>query len=54
MLKEGLSRFVWRDGTVQIDIEQKMAGRGAYCCRKERCMEAFLRQEKKWKRLFRL
>jgi predicted RNA-binding protein YlxR (DUF448 family) len=54
MLKGELTRFVWRDGAVQIDLEKKMVGRGAYCCGEKQCIESFFRQEKKWKRLFRL
>jgi predicted RNA-binding protein YlxR (DUF448 family) len=54
MLKVELNRFVWREGAIQIDTEQKMPGRGAYCCREKSCMESFFRQERKWKRLFRL
>ncbi len=54
MLKGELTRFVWRDGAIQIDLEKKMVGRGAYCCGEKQCIESFFRQEKKWKRLFRL
>ena len=54
MLKDDLNRFVWREGVIQIDTEQKMSGRGAYSCREKLCMESFFRQERKWKRLFRL
>jgi predicted RNA-binding protein YlxR (DUF448 family) len=54
MLKDQLNRFVWMDGAVQADPEQKMDGRGAYCCEENLCRESFLRQEGKWKRLFRL
>jgi len=53
MIKDELNRFVWVDGTVQIDTMQKMRGRGAYCCTGRECVEGFFRQ-KKWERLFRL
>jgi len=54
MLKDQLNRFVWLDDTVQIDPDQRLEGRGAYCCRNELCVERFLKQKKKWRRLFRL
>jgi len=54
MLKDDLIRFVWRDGSVQVDREKKMDGRGAYCCSTKLCTENFFSQQKKWKRLFRL
>jgi len=53
MIKDELNRFVWADGEIQIDVGQKMQGRGAYCCVRKECTEGFLRQ-KKWGRIFRL
>jgi len=54
MLKDQLNRFVWFDDTVQVDTEQRLEGRGAYCCKNEQCVEMFFKQKKKWRRLFRL
>ena len=47
MLKDQLNRFVWIGGAIQADTEQKMDGRGAYCCEEKLCIESFLRQEGK-------
>ncbi|WP_407919115.1 YlxR family protein [Desulforhopalus singaporensis] len=52
--KHDLLRFVWAENKVMADPDQKMPGRGVYCCSDERCLSRFLGMSKKWKRLFRL
>ena len=39
--KEALVRVVKKpDGSIALDIEGKMPGRGAYLCKKKECIEA--------------
>ena len=45
--KEELCRFVWRDKRPVLDVGKRMAGRGAYCCDRQRCVDGFLGREKK-------
>ncbi|MBM9529374.1 YlxR family protein [Desulfoprunum benzoelyticum] len=52
--KGEMQRFVWGDEQPVRDADGRCKGRGAYCCRDEICLERFLSQKKKWKRLFRL
>ncbi|MBU1564669.1 MAG: DUF448 domain-containing protein [Proteobacteria bacterium] len=52
--KQELCRFVWRDEMPMQDFQQSESGRGAYCCEGERCHQAFFKERKKWKRVFRL
>ncbi len=52
--KNNLHRYVWGDGSPRKDCDQTMVGRGVYCCRRESCVERFMKQKKKWKIYFRL
>ncbi|SHO48888.1 YlxR family protein [Desulfopila aestuarii] len=52
--KSALQRFVWGEDSPIRDTDGCAPGRGAYCCRDERCLERFAGQRKKWKRVFRL
>jgi len=45
--KATLVRFVALDGCLVIDGKQVAPGRGAYCCRKTRCYQQFVKQQKK-------
>ncbi|WP_420811265.1 DUF448 domain-containing protein [Desulfosediminicola flagellatus] len=47
-------RFVWHNDAPMPDKSGYKSGRGAYCCKSEKCMQKFLKQNKKWKRVFRL
>ncbi len=49
-LKTTLHRFVLEENKPVLDGRKEKAGRGAYCCNNERCLEVFLSQQKKWKR----
>ncbi|WP_136797911.1 MULTISPECIES: YlxR family protein [Desulfosediminicola] len=53
-IKSNLQRFVWRGDSPIIDETGRETGRGAYCCKVERCLQRFVKQNKKWKRVFRL
>lgn len=52
--KYDLQRYVWDGEGVVEDLNQRLPGRGAYCCQNEHCLQLFLGKKKKWKRLFRL
>ncbi len=54
--KDMLQRYVWehKTGTIVLDRAQTQSGRGAYCCREERCEKKFLTHKLGWKRFFRL
>ncbi|WP_370362781.1 YlxR family protein [Desulfopila sp. IMCC35008] len=52
--KTELKRFVWGENSPLEDIPGTASGRGAYCCRNEKCVHSMKVQQKKWKRLFRL
>lgn len=50
-----LRRYTWGGNTPDPDDEtRKKNGRGAYCCIEIECSELMMRQEKRWKRAFRL
>jgi hypothetical protein len=49
-LKITLHRFVLEEDKPVLDVYKNKAGRGAYCCHNEKCLAAFLSQQKKWKR----
>lgn len=48
--KASLYRFVLEGGVPILDGRQEKMGRGAYCCRDERCLAGFLNRQKIWKR----
>lgn len=52
--KRELTRFTWQDAAPAVDSIGNKAGRGAYCCKSEKCLKMFEKQHKKWKRIFRL
>lgn len=52
--KAKLNRYVMNKGRPVLDSLKKMRGRGAYCCKKERCNNLFLEKENKWKKAFRI
>lgn len=52
--KVELVRFVWQHGEIITDFRKILPGRGAYCCSDEKCLAMFMKQQKKWKRIFRL
>ena len=43
ILKSELIRFVRQDGKVLLDETGKMDGRGAYLCKKEKCIDKALK-----------
>ena len=49
-LKITLHRFVLEEDKPVLDVYKNKAGRGAYCCDNEKCLAAFLSQQKRWKR----
>jgi predicted RNA-binding protein YlxR (DUF448 family) len=49
-VKTSLYRFVLEGGRPVLDERQDKPGRGAYCCRDERCLAGFLSRQKIWKR----
>ena len=49
-LKRTLHRFVLEEDEPILDVYKNKAGRGAYCCNNEKCLTAFLSQQKRWKR----
>ncbi len=51
--KKNLLRLVVSNGEIVLDTAQKMAGRGAYSCRKATCMKSILKDKKKIARVFR-
>ncbi|MBM9604579.1 DUF448 domain-containing protein [Desulfopila inferna] len=51
--KRILHRFVWMEEGPVLDELQRMEGRGAYCCRGEKCLHRFLSQKQKWRKTFR-
>lgn len=53
-LKINLDRFVLEEGKPVQDVRKDKAGRGAYCCKDERCCAVFLSQQKRWKRALRV
>lgn len=53
-LKSTLYRFVLENGNPVQDVRQDKVGRGAYCCKNEKCLVAFVNQQKRWKRALRV
>jgi predicted RNA-binding protein YlxR (DUF448 family) len=49
-----LLRFVLENGQPVADESHRKNGRGAYCCRAEKCGMTFVQQSKRWKRAFRV
>jgi predicted RNA-binding protein YlxR (DUF448 family) len=49
-LKIALHRFVLEEDKPVLDARKNKVGRGAYCCHNEKCLAAFLSQQKRWKR----
>jgi len=52
--KEDLLRFVVQSGLLVKDGLQTAAGRGAYCCNNDTCLQKFVRNRKQLARGFRL
>ncbi|WP_041278029.1 DUF448 domain-containing protein [Desulfotalea psychrophila] len=52
--KQTLRRFVWRGEAPFFDEKAVLEGRGAYCCDKDNCSEQLMKQQRRWKRIFRL
>jgi len=45
--KHHFVRFAVLNGQIAIDNEFRLAGRGAYCCRQEKCLRNLLKKERK-------
>ncbi|WP_041916244.1 YlxR family protein [Desulfocapsa sulfexigens] len=54
--KDMLHRYVWqfKEATAVLDRQQRMSGRGVYCCKEGKCVEKFSSPKQVWKRAFRL
>ena len=47
-------KFVLRNGVIKHDSKGTEQGRSAYCCNNNKCLDDFVRQEKKLSRAFRV
>lgn len=52
--KSELIRYVWNDGAISVDPDQRLPGRGAYHCSNEQCEKRFNANRKRLERAFRL
>lgn len=51
--KAELLRFVARDGVLAADSAGRLPGRGAYCCRRKKCLKGFAAKKGRLTRAFR-
>ncbi|MGL1931404.1 MAG: YlxR family protein [Desulfotalea sp.] len=52
--KKSLNRYVWDGEKPSLDANYIAVGRGAYCCSDDKCYSDFMKNHKKWSRIFRL
>ncbi|MEW6518469.1 MAG: YlxR family protein [Thermodesulfobacteriota bacterium] len=51
--KQHFARLVAVNGQIAVDSQCRIAGRGAYCCRQEKCFRVLLKKERKLARALR-